>query len=361
MQIEVVLLSGTLKLSGSTTWLNGLVAGFEGLGIQHVHLVTGVAGELPSKAEQVFYTGRSRNSFYIKILRWLQLHKLCKTYFTQVEASFFSNKVRKLLQGKLAKKVLVIKDFTSYLPEYFIDSRFVVVDVLHQQFPEYQPASHHDYLIAVSQSVMDASRELGFVVDRTIYSPLDIDAIRQQSLRYVPDVGKPYLIFVGSLYQQKGIFELLAAFAQLKSNILSGYKLVYAGSGRDYEKLQLEAKRLGLGPDVLFTGMLVNPYPWIAGASMLILPSYSEAMAYVPLEAAVLGTPYLVADFTAAREFFCIDNIFCGNFEEVRIKNLKLAIERLIQQPKNDLLPRVAELMQPEVSASEYYKLLNGE
>ena len=94
---------------------------------------------------------------------------------------------------------------------------------------------------------------------------------------------------------------------------------------------------------------------------MLILPSYSEAMAYVPLEAAVLGTPYLVADFTAAREFFCIDNIFCGNFEEVRIKNLKLAIERLIQQPKNDLLPRVAELMQPEVSASEYYKLLNGE
>lgn len=361
MKIEVILLSGTLKLSGSTTWLNGLVTGFEKLEIEHAHLVTGMAGELPSKAKLVYYTGRSRSSLYIKLLRWLQIHKLNKKYFKAVETRFFSEQSAKLLQDKLADKVLVIKDFTSYLPEYFIDSRFVVVDVLHQQFTEYQPAGHHDYLVAVSRSVMDASRELGFKVDETIYSPLDVDGIKQQSLQYAPNIDKPYLIFVGSLYQQKGIFELLDAFAQQKDSFLSGYKLVYAGIGRDYEKLKQEVERLGLQSNVIFTGMLSNPYPWIAGASLLILPSYSEAMAYVPLEAAVLGVAYLVADFAAANEFFSADNIFSHMPKATVVERLNEAIERLLTQPKNDLPSNVSELMRPEISANEYYKLLGGD
>jgi glycosyltransferase involved in cell wall biosynthesis len=39
-------------------------------------------------------------------------------------------------------------------------------------------------------------------------------------------------------------------------------------------------------------------------AHLLILPSRREAMGYVCLEAAALGTPFLVSDYPAAAEFF---------------------------------------------------------
>lgn len=359
MKTEVILLSGTLKLSGSTTWLNGLAVGFEKLGIPYIHLVTGIKGDFSSRAKRVFYTGRSRSSFYIKLLRWLQVHKVCGSYFYKVEQGFFNKKIKKLLKESLADKVLVIKDFTSYLPECFTGPGFVVVDVLHQQFLECQQAGYSNWLIAVSQSVMDDSLALGFDVNKVIYNPLDVQQVLEQSKQYTAVEEKPYIVFVGNLYEEKGVFDLLESFRDLANKELAQYKLLYIGQGKHLALLKERAQQLGLAERVEFKGMLENPYPWIAAAKLLILPSYSEAMAYVVLEASVLDTPSIVADFSAAKEFYLNSNIFKGTESIERVENLKNLIVKMLVTPCNAMRPELLELMKPEKVASEYYKLLS--
>lgn len=356
--IQVVLLSGTPKLSGSTTWINGLITGFVQLGIEHVHLVTGVTGDFPSSAQLAFYTGRPRSKPYIRLLRLLQIHKLNEKYFSKVEADFFSFKVKKLLSGKLAKQVLVIKDYSSYLPEVFKSDKFIVVDVLHQQYQQYQRGGHHDHLVAVSNSVLAESRKIGFKVEKVILNPLDAQTLHKKAAQYQPECSSPFILFVGNIYRAKGVFELLEVFSQGRDDVFLGYTLVFVGNGRDFNELKANIKKLGLASRVILTGTLVNPYPWIAAASLLVLPSSSEAMGYAAIEAAVLGVPYLVADFPAAKEFFCSDNIFKKNQTMSSTSSMLNKMVQLLQTKQSRLLPGLSERMRPEAVALEYYSFL---
>ncbi|SJM90052.1 Glycosyl transferase, group 1 [Crenothrix polyspora] len=102
------------------------------------------------------------------------------------------------------------------------------------------------------------------------------------------------ILFLGRAEERKGIFELLAAIAQLKSS-WPAIKLVIAGDG-DLTVVQRKAEALGIVKNIEILG-------WIKGdqkneelqcASIFTLPSYTEGLPMSMLEAMSAGKAIVV-------------------------------------------------------------------
>ncbi|MEZ5542470.1 MAG: glycosyltransferase [Pseudomonadota bacterium] len=109
--------------------------------------------------------------------------------------------------------------------------------------------------------------------------------------------GKPLqLLFIGGLRRQKGVDLLLDAVAAARGQ---GAALVLdlVGDGPDRERLQDQARRLGIAAHVRFHGVLeaADVAMRIRQAHVLVLPSRWEGMANVALEALALGRPVIVS------------------------------------------------------------------
>lgn len=114
----------------------------------------------------------------------------------------------------------------------------------------------------------------------------------EQMPRSLPD---RYLLFAGSIQEQKGIFTLLAALKIIKDK---GFPvpLIVAGEGPDLKKARLVASENTL--DVCFLGRVERQQMpgLMAGASLFVLPSKNEPFATVFLEAMASGTPCVGTD-----------------------------------------------------------------
>ncbi|MCY7915996.1 teichuronic acid biosynthesis protein TuaC [Bacillus vallismortis] len=97
---------------------------------------------------------------------------------------------------------------------------------------------------------------------------------------------KKLLTFVGRLVKGKGVAELAEAVRQLDDS----YRAVFIGDGP--EKLNI---RLIAGEKAVFTGQVANHEisEYLAASDLFVLPSYSEGMPTVVIEALVLKLPVL--------------------------------------------------------------------
>ena len=102
--------------------------------------------------------------------------------------------------------------------------------------------------------------------------------------------GSPYLLFLGRINWKKGLDRLIPAMAYLP-----GFRLVVAGN--DEEQLSPRLKRLAQQSGVLeridFPGAVAGEQKLnlLRGATLLILPSYSENFGNVLLESLAAGRP----------------------------------------------------------------------
>lgn len=352
----VLFVSGSLHLSGATFWLNELIESCQELGVVCAHVIIGRKRVIQSTAHNQYLTGQAKKRFSYRLVRAFKVHKFWPALYERLENLFYNRILHRVLDGKLAEKVLLIKDFSAPLPSYFSDERFKVVAVLHHQHEKFV-ASPPATLVAVSQTIQKNSTDLGFLVSGVIYNPLNKKRILQRAREFVPKEEK-YIVFVGRLIQAKGVMELLDAYIRLHGAGTIRHKLVFVGSGRCSKELAARAKRHGLAEQVVLKGFQDNPYPYIKHAQLLVLPSYSEAMGYAAVEAAVLGTNYLVSDYPAAVEFFPQDNMFSmGKNREEFINNLAAKIIALLEQPQAELKEGILAAMEPGKVAGQYLRL----
>ncbi|MDD5676898.1 MAG: glycosyltransferase [Kiritimatiellae bacterium] len=111
----------------------------------------------------------------------------------------------------------------------------------------------------------------------------------------IPDA--PFILFVGRLNPIKGPDILLRAFCALKDKI--PHHLVLAGpDGGILSDLEEIVKRENAGSRVHFVGYLGGAQKSLAyhAADLLVIPSRSEAMSIVVLEAGAAATPVLITD-----------------------------------------------------------------
>jgi glycosyltransferase involved in cell wall biosynthesis len=160
-----------------------------------------------------------------------------------------------------------------------------------------------DGLIAVSQDLANRAIAMGASpqrvhvvvdgVDRELFSPGDRTTARQP-LGLPADVRQ--LLFVGNLVPVKGIDVLLDACRRLPAAV-GPWQLHLLGDGPLRASLQALAAKYGLHKQVCFHGVVPHSSlpNWYRAADLLVLPSRSEGIPNVLLEAAACELPYVAS------------------------------------------------------------------
>lgn len=140
-------------------------------------------------------------------------------------------------------------------------------------------------------------------VDATRFRP-DPDAGR--ALRRRLDIGPsaPVLLFVGRLHREKGIADLMQAFA-LVQTFSPEVELLIVGERDPTDPAR--PSDLRPRPHVHFLGEMADPRAAYAAATLLLLPSYREGLPTVVLEAAAMEVPTVAYDSLGVRDAVLAD------------------------------------------------------
>lgn len=110
-------------------------------------------------------------------------------------------------------------------------------------------------------------------------------------------------IFIGRLVRDKGINELVGAFAKLNKEYTKTRLLLV---GRREDKLDpLEGQTLQEienNPAIITTGEQKDVRPWLAASDIFVFPSYREGFPNVVIEAGAMDLPSIVTDINGSRE-----------------------------------------------------------
>jgi glycosyltransferase involved in cell wall biosynthesis len=143
-----------------------------------------------------------------------------------------------------------------------------------------------------------------------------------------------YFLFAGRLVREKGVFELLSAYAKLDESIRQQVGLVFVGDG--VSRRQLEQQAASISPGVIrFAGFAQREQLAIyyALAEILVLPTYADTWGLVVNEAMACGLPVILS-----RAAGCATELVRDNWNGLLVlprdvSSLTLAMQTLAAQP----------------------------
>ncbi len=135
-----------------------------------------------------------------------------------------------------------------------------------------------------------------------------------ESFRKTHGVDTPYIIYIGRVDENKGCHKLFEYFSRYKKDAPSGLKLVLAGS---------TVMRIPAHPDILYLGFMRedDKFNALAGAELLVMPSFFESLSMVTLEAWAIGKPVLANALCEVLKGQCLRSnggLFYENYPEFR-------------------------------------------
>ena len=160
-----------------------------------------------------------------------------------------------------------------------------------------------DRIITVSHAIAEDLAAIGGIpMERftVVRNPSVPDDLADQAAAPVPDpwlaeaAQTPVILGAGRLTEQKDFGTLLRAFARLRGTREA--RLIILGDGPERAALEALTADLGIDDCVRLAGFQVNPYAWMARASLFVLSSRYEGSPNVLVEAMALGTPVVATD-----------------------------------------------------------------
>lgn len=171
-------------------------------------------------------------------------------------------------------------------------------------------------------------------------------------------------LFVGRLIEEKGIFELVEAFAKVLEQ--THCRLVIVGEGGQEKELRSRVSHLGLGESITMPGHLSESAlsDEYRKATIFVLPSWSEGFPTVLAEAMDAGLPIITTRIRGAADHLIADEN--ALFVQPRdVNGLASALIRLLED--GDLRARMASanrerigIFEPKVVAAEYLYVLRS-
>jgi glycosyltransferase involved in cell wall biosynthesis len=160
--------------------------------------------------------------------------------------------------------------------------------------------------------------------------------------------GKPYILFLSRIHPRKGVMELLEAYAA--STLRREFDLVLGGSFSTpefEEKLRRFVSKNAMTDSVRFPGIVFGEAKRVlmSNAAALALPSYSEGLPTILLDALQVGCPLLISNNCGIDEYLQKEGValVSGIKKEEILKNLvKLWQNR-------DSMKRTASIRGPQI------------
>lgn len=143
-----------------------------------------------------------------------------------------------------------------------------------------------DQVVVMSRPQLALFEELGARAALVFNAVLDEGAVSgaQGEAPLLPPTAVPRLAAVGRLSPEKGVDVLLEAAAMLKAQHVP-FELLLAGDGPERSALEAQAAALSLGDTVRFMGQVHDVGALYRAIDLLVIPSRSEGLPNVLLEA----------------------------------------------------------------------------
>jgi teichuronic acid biosynthesis glycosyltransferase TuaC len=196
-------------------------------------------------------------------------------------------------------------------------------------------------MLAVSESLREDMVALGIPadriaihytgLDRELFYPIERGAARAL-VSALPDLGiwsqGPLLVTPGALIPRKGQRYAITALTHLPTA-----RLAIAGTGEDEAELQRLAKDLGVADRVHFLGLVAHDLlpQLLCAADVVVLPSSSEGLANVWIEALACGTPLVIPNIGGASEI--VRDRTAGRLVERDAKSIADAVADILADP----------------------------
>jgi teichuronic acid biosynthesis glycosyltransferase TuaC len=206
-------------------------------------------------------------------------------------------------------------------------------------------------LLAVSAALKADMAALGIPAEtiRVHHTGVDLDLFHARA-GLAPDLGRPLVVTVGALIPRKRPELVLEVARQVPEATF-----LFVGDGPERERLQRAS-----GPNVRFAG--AQPHEalpgFLAAADVMLLPSRSEGLANVWVEALACGTPLVVTDAGGAREV--VTSPEAGQIVAPEPEALAEAVRALIASPPGrEAVRRAAASFSWQRNAAELFDHLS--
>jgi len=205
---------------------------------------------------------------------------------------------------------------------------------------------HCDRFIVPGKASFEYLRSLGSPVASISIAPNAVDnglyaaqaeytRVHAAEFRAQLQLPLRFILFAGRVIPEKGVFDLLRAYAKLESGLRSEVGLVFAGDGIAREELSQQAKRICPGT-VCFPGFVQREdlARFYALAETLVLPTHSDPWGLVVNEAMACGIPIIVSSVAGCTSDLVEDG-WNGYVVPPRdLQKLSQAIDSLLRQPE---------------------------
>jgi len=209
--------------------------------------------------------------------------------------------------------------------------------------------------------------DAGFKNVANIPNPVSEELVKiannQKNVERQIEEGK--VVFVGHVYVNKGIYELVEACVSLP--VVNQLKVIGPIMNEVQPELEKIASKRGSGEWLILTGAKSSEevFAEIRSAELLVLPSYTEGFPIVILEAMAMGCPVVATNVGAISDMLNINSdLPAGICISVKdIEALKVSIEKLLSDKElstkygqNGLI-RVLENFTADKIFKEYQKV----
>jgi len=188
-------------------------------------------------------------------------------------------------------------------------------------------------LLAVSGAMRDSMVALGMPAEKVRVHHTGVDTGRfapvdRAAAKAALGVAGPLVVTAGALIPRKGQDLAIAAVARLPDATL-----ILVGDGPDRPMLERLVRELKIESRVRFLGRLTHEEVagLLAAADVMLLPSESEGLANVWVEAMACGTPVVTTDAGGAREAIAVPE--GGRIVAREVGALAEAVREVLAEP----------------------------